>query len=111
MQMRPRHASRGADPTDELAAFHRVTDGDQWLAQVEVRGDDARAVIDVHHAAGEKERVDEDDDAAVCGPYRIADRAAEVDAQVPRGELAVEHPAGAERAGHHGRARLEKGRG
>ena len=63
---------------------------------MEVRGDYSRAVVYVNHVAGQEEIVDERDDTAIGRAYRLTDRASEIDAEVSRGERAVEQPAGSE---------------
>src|SRR6266581_3302870 len=79
VQMRSRHAPGVSDQSNDLTALHSVADGDQRLAQMEVRRDDATAVIDVDDVAGEKKVVDEADYSAIRCPHRLANGATEVD--------------------------------
>src|SRR5688500_14638427 len=67
---------------------------------MEIARHDAAAVIDVHHASREEERVHQGDDAAVGGENRRARRALVVDAEVPARDRAVEHAARSELARH-----------
>src|ERR1051325_2502604 len=94
--MRSRDPSRCADEPDLLTALHGVTGGNEGLAHVEVARDHTDAMVDVHHVAGEKELVDQRDDAAIRRPDRLTNGAAKIDAEVATRELAVEHATRAE---------------
>src|SRR5438105_8294200 len=111
MQVRTRHTPGISDQSDDLTALHSVANSHQRLAQVEVRRDNATAVIDVDDVAGEEKVVDERDYSTVCCAYRLADGAAEVDAEVAGGEAAVEQSPRAELAGYHRGPGPEKRRG
>ena len=67
-----------------------VADVDERLAEVQVAGGEAAAVIDVHDVPAEEEVVDERDDAVVRRTDGRADGSAEVDAEMPAGHLTVE---------------------
>jgi hypothetical protein len=53
MEVRTRHAARGAHLTDHLAALHRVADRDQSTTEMQVSGDEPCAVIDQHGGAAQ----------------------------------------------------------
>src|SRR5207253_2208660 len=99
VQMRSGHPPRLTNEPDRLPAHHRVTLRHQRLAHVEIPSDDTSAMIDVDHRARQKEGVDQSDDAAVGRANRIADGSAEIDAEMPARDSAVEHPAVPERTG------------
>jgi len=69
VEVRARYPARRPDETDLLAPLHGVPHRHERLRQVEVSGDHAAAVIDVHDVPGEKEIVHQGDDAPVCRPY------------------------------------------
>ena len=77
---------------------------------MEVRCDDAAAVIDVDDVSREEEVVDERHHSTICRAYRLADGATEVYAEVARGNRAIEGPTRAELAGDDRSSRLEKRR-
>src|ERR1700694_2761136 len=86
--MRTRHPPGGADQTDYLPAGDSVPHRHKCLAEVEIRGDETTAVIDVDNVAGEKEVVDERDNPAIGGAHGLAYRSAKINTQV-----ATRHPA------------------
>jgi hypothetical protein len=110
MEMRPGHAPRVSNQSNDLSAVHDLADVHQRFAQVEVRRYDSTAVIDVHHVAGEKEIVDERDDPTIGGFHRLADCAAKVHTEVAGGQCTVEETAGTELACNYRSARLDKRR-
>src|SRR5690606_15760657 len=63
VQVRPGHAAGRADLADLLAGVDGVAPGDRRLAQVEIRGHEAGAVVDVDDVAAEEEFVDDAHDA------------------------------------------------
>jgi metallophosphoesterase superfamily enzyme len=63
---------------------------------VEIRGNQAAAVIDVDDIAGEKEVVDQRDDTAIGGAHGLAHRSAEINAEVATGHPSVEQTPGSE---------------
>src|SRR5205085_8067631 len=81
-------------------------DVDQRLAEMEVPGGESAAVVDVDDASAEEEGVDQRDHAGVRGADGCAEGAAEVDAEMAAGNLAVEGAAGAESAADRRVARL-----
>jgi hypothetical protein len=87
MQVRPGHAAGRPDQADNLSAGDGVPCGHECLAEVEVRGDQTAAVIDVDDIAREKEVVDQRDDAAIGSPDGLAYRSAEINT-----EMAARHP-------------------
>ena len=96
------------DQANHLSSLHRVAGCHEKLAQVEIRSDDSAAVVDVDDVSREKEVVDERNHPAIRSAHRLADRAPEINAEVTRGERAVEEAPGSEFARYHRRARLEK---
>src|SRR5262245_42949489 len=96
--MRPGHAAGRTDETNLLATLYGVTCGDQWLAHMEVTGDQSAAVVDVHNVAREKKVGDESDHAAIRGVDRLAEGSAVIHAEVSAGELSVEDAASPEPA-------------
>src|ERR1700681_4949741 len=108
MQVRSRNATRISDQTNHLSALHCITGRDERLAQMEIRGDDSAPVIDVDDVSREKEIVDERNHTAIRSAHRFADRAPKINAEVTRGERAIEEASGAEFTCHHRCARLEK---
>ena len=90
VEMRAGHTARGAHEADLLAALHGVPHRDECLGQVEVPGDDSRAVIDVHDISGEEEAVDQRNNAPIRGTYRIAGLAGEIHAPVTTRQATIE---------------------
>ena len=96
VKVRAGHAPRRAHFTDLLAARHRVAHRDQGAAEMQVPGDEPRAMIDQHGSAAQIEVGDEGHDATVCRPHARAAPAGEVDAHVTAAQHAVEHACHAE---------------
>ena len=109
MEVRAGHPSGRSDKSDLLSPHDRVADRHERLAEVEVRGDDSAAVVNVNDVAGEKEVVDERDDAAVRRAHRLSDRATKIDAEVTAGHAAVEDASGPELARDY-QCRADEGR-
>jgi len=108
MQVRAGDATCTPDQPNHLPSLHGVAGRYERLAHVEIRGDDPAAVIDVDHIPREKEVVDERNHPAIRRANRLADRAAEINAEVARRECAVEKAPGSEFARHYRTARLEE---
>src|SRR5439155_24100127 len=102
--MRPRDPSGRPHETDQLTPFDRVAWNDQRVAQMEVAGYEACAVVDEHGRAAVIEIRDEGHNAAVRRADRRAPLGAEVHAVVTAAHDTVEHPRHAEAAGHRARA-------
>jgi len=90
VEMRPGDASGISHLSDHLTPLHGFPLLDERFAQVKVRRDHSAAVIDVDHVAGEKKVIYQRYDTAVGSADGLADRPAEIDTEVTRGELAVE---------------------
>src|SRR5690606_22782221 len=110
VQVRPGHAPGRADLSDLLPGLDRVALGDRHLAEVEVRGHESGAVVDVDDVPAEEELVDDAHDAAGGRVDRRADGSGEVDARVAALDLAVELPAVAEAARDAAGPRTDEGR-
>jgi hypothetical protein len=102
--MRAGHSSGRSDESDLLSPFDRITDCHKRFAEVEIRGDDTSAVVDVDDVAGKKEIVDERNDTAVCRTHRLANGATEINAEVAAGHAAVEETSGSKLARYYRRA-------
>src|SRR5690606_11767923 len=98
VEVRPGHAPGRADLSDLLPGLDRVALGDVDFAEVEVRGHEPGAVVDVDDVPAEEELVDDAHDPTGGRVDGRADRAGEVDAGVAALDLAVELPAVAEAA-------------
>src|SRR5687768_3218497 len=72
MQMGSGDAPGRAHQADLLAGGYRVPSRNILAAQMEVAADQPLAVIDVDHAAGEVEGIDQCDDAARSSAHRRA---------------------------------------
>jgi hypothetical protein len=96
--MRSSHSSSRTYQTYLLPPLDSVALRYQGLAQVEIRGDDSAAVIDVHDIAGKKKIADERDNSAIGRSHRLSDRPAKVDAEMAAGERSIEHSPAAEPA-------------
>ena len=108
MQVWTGHATGISHQSNHLTTLYRIADGYQRLAQMKVRGDDSASVIDVDDIAGEKKVVDERNHSTIGCTDRLADRTAEIDAEVTSRELAVEQPARPELTGDHRTSGFEK---
>ena len=108
MKMGTCHASGRSDKTDLLSPLDGLAFRDERFAEMEVARHNTTAVIDVHDITGEKEIVDQHYDAAVRRMHRRANTAAEIDAQVPGRQHAVEGTTRAEPARNCRQARAKK---
>lgn len=111
VKMRSGDSSSRTHLTNLLTTLDSVTGGDESLAQMEVRGDDAPTVVDVHDIARQKEIIHERNNSAVCSSNSVSHRATEIDAKMTARQSAVEHSAAAERAGHRRCSRTNECRG
>ena len=99
MQVRAGHPPALAHPPDQLPPCHGLARCHQRLAEVEVTGNDALAMVQIHHLAGEIEIGDQCDDPGVGRSYRSAALPGEVGSEMPALDLAVERPRGPEPTG------------
>ena len=90
MEVGSRHSAGRSDQADNLSAGYSVPRRHEWLAEVEIRGDQPAAVIDVDDVAGEKEVVHQRDDAAIGSAHGLANGSAEINTKVAAGHLSVE---------------------
>jgi hypothetical protein len=95
--MRSRHSTSRTNKPDHLSTRNCIAHRYQWLAHVEIGGDDTPAVIDVHNVPRKEKIGDERDHSAIRGSDWLTNRATEIDTKVPAGELAIEQSAGSER--------------
>src|SRR5262249_17880961 len=105
MQMRTRHPSTLAHPSDDLTSTDRVASRHQGLAEVEVASDDPFAVIEIHDRSRQIKIRHQRHDPGVCRAHRRADLAGEVGAEMSALTLAIQHPRCAEPAGYPSRSR------
>jgi hypothetical protein len=77
-------ATRTPDQANHLSPLNGVAACHERFAHMEIRGDDPAAVIYVDHVSREKKVVDERNHPAIRRANRLADRAAEIDAEVTR---------------------------
>src|SRR2546428_7559504 len=96
VEVRAGHAPRCADLADRLAARHRVADRDQRATEMQIPGDEPRAVIDENGGAAQIQVGDQGDHPAIGRPYARAAPTGEVDAHVTAAQHAVEHARHAE---------------
>src|SRR5256885_2706238 len=106
--MRACNASRAADESNHLSAFYRFTDMHERSTHMEVSGNYAAAMVDVKDIARREEVGYQRNDASISRPNRITDSAAEINAEVARGQLTVEDSAGSEFARNYRRAWLDE---
>ena len=96
--MRTSHSSSCTHQTYLLPPLDSVALRYQGLAQVEIRGNDSAAVIDIHDIPGEKKIADERDNSAISRSHWLSDRASKVYTEVAAGKRSVEHSPAAEPA-------------
>lgn len=108
MEVRAGHSSCGPNESDLLSPLYGIPHCDEWFAEVEIRGHDASAVIDVNDIAGQEEVVDERDDAAVGSVHRLPHGPAKIDTEVAAGQVAIEDTPGSKLTGNYRRTRAKE---
>src|SRR5262249_44898018 len=91
-----------AHRADDLTTLDRVARGHVGLAQMEISGHQALAVVEVHDLPGQIEVRHQSDDPAIRRQDRVTHGPVEIGAEVPAGGRSVESPACAERARDRG---------
>jgi hypothetical protein len=93
VKVRTRHATRRPNQANDLSAIHRISNGHQRLAHVEVGGDYPATVVNVYDISRQKKIIHQRDDAPVGDADLFAFGSAKIDAQMSSCQLAVEHSA------------------
>ena len=97
-----------SDEPNLLPARNRISLCDESATQMEVAGDDAVAVVDVHDIAGEKEIIHQCNHTSIRGAYGRADFSREVHAEVPACKSAIEGSSRSEAGSDRRRSRSDE---
>ena len=103
MKVRPGHAAGPAHGADPLPRKHCLATPHVGPAEMEVRRNQPRAMIDVDGAPSQIEVRNQRHHSSSGRPHRSADSTREVSAEMPALDLTIEDPGRAERTGNAAR--------